>query len=122
MQMARVVRILVHALLLSAAPQRAIAAMGWIIAPLRIVSISMVQVRSPLPLLGFLVLLVIACDANQKPAGASTASIPRTQFGAVDYGGSGVYDCLVPGGVCRFRCVCPVVCSRILFRYCIHLR
>ncbi|TAQ88303.1 hypothetical protein B7494_g3391 [Chlorociboria aeruginascens] len=33
-----------------------------------------------------------ACDANTIPAGDSTASIPRPQWGDVPYGGAGIYD------------------------------
>ena len=39
------------------------------------------------------------CDANQVPAGVSTASVPRPALGSVPYGGAGIYDCAVPGGM-----------------------
>ncbi|PVH72657.1 carbohydrate esterase family 4 protein [Cadophora sp. DSE1049] len=39
------------------------------------------------------------CDANQVPAGASTASISRPALGSVPYGGAGIYDCAVPGDI-----------------------
>ncbi|OWP05078.1 hypothetical protein B2J93_648 [Marssonina coronariae] len=39
------------------------------------------------------------CDANQIPAGASTASIARPALGSVPYGGAGIYDCVVAGDV-----------------------
>ncbi|KAL5866620.1 hypothetical protein ACKVWC_010513 [Pyricularia oryzae] len=38
-----------------------------------------------------------ACDANQTPAGKSTASIARPQLGSVPYGGAGIYDCVNNG-------------------------
>jgi hypothetical protein len=40
-----------------------------------------------------------ACDANQSPAGTSTANLPRPLLGSQPYGGVGIYDCLVPGGM-----------------------
>lgn len=40
-----------------------------------------------------------ACDANQVPAGASTASIPKPLLGSIPYGGVGIYDCLVAGDI-----------------------
>jgi hypothetical protein len=40
-----------------------------------------------------------ACDANQSPAGSSTASLPRPLLGSQPYGGVGIYDCLVPGDI-----------------------
>ncbi|EPQ66796.1 Chitin deacetylase [Blumeria graminis f. sp. tritici 96224] len=39
------------------------------------------------------------CDANVKPAGSSTANIPRPHIGSVPYGGAGIYDCVTPGTV-----------------------
>jgi hypothetical protein len=41
----------------------------------------------------------VACDANKVPAGNSTANIPRPKLGNVKYGGVGIYDCEVPGGI-----------------------
>jgi hypothetical protein len=38
------------------------------------------------------------CDANRVPSGASTASIARPLLGSVPYGGTPIYDCVVPGG------------------------
>lgn len=40
-----------------------------------------------------------ACDGNQVPSGNSTAGIKRPQIGAVPYGGAGIYDCAVAGGM-----------------------
>jgi hypothetical protein len=37
------------------------------------------------------------CDANKVPAGASTANIARPQLGNIAYGGTGIYNCVVPG-------------------------
>jgi len=39
------------------------------------------------------------CDANQFPAGKSTRDIPRPQLGSIEYGGNGIYDIVVPGGM-----------------------
>lgn len=39
------------------------------------------------------------CDANQTPAGASTATIARPLLGSIPYGGAGVYDCVANGVV-----------------------
>lgn len=38
------------------------------------------------------------CNANQVPAGASTAGITRPVLGSVPYGGVGIHDCTVAGG------------------------
>ncbi|TQS36046.1 hypothetical protein Golomagni_03514 [Golovinomyces magnicellulatus] len=37
------------------------------------------------------------CHANIKPAGASTAEVPRPLVGSVPYGGAGIFDCVTPG-------------------------
>ncbi|RKF62514.1 Chitin deacetylase, partial [Golovinomyces cichoracearum] len=39
------------------------------------------------------------CHANIKPAGASTADVPRPLVGSVPYGGAGIFDCVTPGTV-----------------------
>lgn len=37
------------------------------------------------------------CDANIRPSGTSTANIARPKLGSIPYGGTGIYDCAVPG-------------------------
>lgn len=59
------------------------------------------------------------CDANQVPAGNSTASIARPLLGAVEYGGVGVYDCVVPGGGSLLSI--SGYWTK-MFRCCLHLR
>lgn len=39
------------------------------------------------------------CDANTRPAGASTANVARPLVGDIPYGGVGIYDCVTPGTV-----------------------
>jgi hypothetical protein len=36
-----------------------------------------------------------ACDANAIPAGASTSTVRRPQFGNIPYGGDGIFNCKV---------------------------
>jgi hypothetical protein len=43
-----------------------------------------------------------ACDANAIPAGATTSSMARPQFGNIPYGGAGIFNCKV-------RCLQPVL-------------
>ncbi|OJD37641.1 carbohydrate esterase family 4 protein [Diplodia corticola] len=40
-----------------------------------------------------------ACDANAMPAGDNTTSVTRDLKGSVEYGGAGIYDCVVNGQV-----------------------
>ncbi|KAL1644752.1 hypothetical protein SLS58_004216 [Diplodia intermedia] len=40
-----------------------------------------------------------ACDANASPAGTNTSSVTRDLKGSVEYGGAGIYDCVVNGQV-----------------------
>lgn len=39
------------------------------------------------------------CDANKKPSGVDTTSIPRPKLGTALYGGAGIYDCVNPGHI-----------------------
>jgi hypothetical protein len=40
-----------------------------------------------------------ACDANQKPDGVDTSTIPRPRIGSIPYGGVGIYDCVNKGDI-----------------------
>lgn len=39
------------------------------------------------------------CDGNQKPSGTDTSKIARPKLGRVQYGGVGIYDCVVNGDI-----------------------
>ncbi|KAH7113757.1 hypothetical protein B0J11DRAFT_399026, partial [Dendryphion nanum] len=39
------------------------------------------------------------CPENNPPKGSSTSNIPRTKYGKIAYGGTGIYHCVTPGTV-----------------------
>ncbi|KAK3505136.1 glycoside hydrolase/deacetylase [Neurospora crassa] len=39
------------------------------------------------------------CDGNQKPSGPDTSGVARPKVGKVLYGGGGIYDCVIDGGI-----------------------
>ena len=39
------------------------------------------------------------CDGNQKPSGTDTSQIARPKLGRIQYGGVGIYDCVVNGDI-----------------------
>lgn len=40
-----------------------------------------------------------ACDANKVPSGFNTSAVARPKAGSVEFGGEGVFSCVVPGDI-----------------------